>query len=495
MTFFHSIRTRLTLWYVGILAFILLGVGITSYFVTRATMMNNLDLSLRNEVKWVNEFIEPKAKRVRLKRAAQRELQELRRIATAQTDSLEDAGDVSPRERAVIDEMWNQIYQHTLLSPRRHLIQILDRNNDILYKSQSAASHDIRHDDIPYQWINVVTTYMADGSEIRLAMMQTDYVKIYVGYPLDPVFEVLDGVFTNIAIIIPIALLISIIGGWFLAHKSLKPVDELTRAARDITAQNLNRRLPPHQVDDELGRLTAQFNHMIERLEASFAQIQQFSADASHELRTPLTIMRGEIEVALRSGRHSRATRELLFSLHHELIRLSSIVESLMILIRSDAGRQVFRLDRVALDALLGQLVDDAAMLAKPKNVRVRAEQMDEIGLNGDESRLRQLFLNLLDNAVKYTPARGTVTVNLKREGSFAVISVRDTGIGIPRKDQPHIFDRFYRASHSERSELPSGSGLGLAISKWIAEAHDGSIEVRSKEGKGSVFTVRLPMS
>jgi heavy metal sensor kinase len=497
MKFFHSVRTTLTLWYAGILTVTLLGSGVSAYFITRATMLDNLDRSLRNEVKWVNEFIEPKAKRVRLKRAALRELEELKRTAAAPADTLEETSDVSPKDRAVIDEMWNQIYQHTLLSPRRHLIQILDRNGDLLYRSQTLRTKDIRYDDIPYQWINVVTTRMADGSEVRLALMQTDYVKIFVAYPVEPVFEALDNVFGNVILIIPLALLISVIGGWFLAHKSLRPVDELTRAARDITAQNLNRRLPTHRVDDELGRLTAQFNDMIGRLEESFAQIQQFSADASHELRTPLTIMRGEVEVALRNGRHSRATRELLLSLHHELIRLSSIVESLMILIKSDAGRQVFRFEPVMLDILLRQLTENAGLLAEPKKVRVRAEQIDEITIPGDEARLRQLFLNLLDNAVKYTQPRGSVIVSLIRDGNSAVITVKDTGIGIPRKDHGRIFERFYRVDRPGRTggEIPTGSGLGLPIAKWITEAHHGTILVQSRDGRGTTFVVRLPIS
>ena len=493
MTFFHSIRTRLTLWYTAILALTLLGASVTAYVITRATMMDNLDLSLRNEVTWVNEFIEPKAKKVRLKRAALRELEELKRAALA--DTLEDSRDDTPAERAEIDEMWNQIYQHTLLSPRRHFIQILDRNGDLLYRSQSLRGNFIRYDDIPYQWVNVVSTRMPDGTAIRLALTQNEYVKIFVAYPLAPLEEMLDGIFTNLLFILAGALLVSVIGGWFLAHKSLRPVDDLTRTAREITAENLSRRLPTLRVDDELGRLTAQFNDMIGRLQASFEQIQQFSADASHELRTPLTIMRGEIEVALRNPRLSRSMREQMESLHQELLRLSSIVESLMILVRSDAGRQVFRFAPVHLDLLLHELVDDSMRLAGSRSVRLQTERFDEVVVQGDEGRLRQLFLNLIDNAVKYTPRRGSVTVSLTREERTAVATIQDTGIGIPEKDLDRIFERFYRVERPVGLEIPSGSGLGLAIAKWVAEAHHGSVEARSREDRGSTFTVRLPIS
>ncbi len=329
MTILHSIRTKLTLWYAAILGVTLIGSGVIAYVMSRSTLLDNLDRSLKNEVTWVNQFIEPKAKKVKLKRAALKELQELKRSAAQQEEQPEVEPDTSVSKPTEIDEMWNQIYQHTLLSPRRHYIQILDRNGDLLYRSQSLRGHMINYNEIPYQWINVVSTKGPDNEEIRLALMQNDYVKIFVAYPLEPVYEVTDNVFYNFLFITPLALLISVIGGWFLAHKSLKPVDELTKTAKEITAQNLNRRLPTHRVNDELGRLTEQFNDMISRLQASFVEIQQFSADASHELRTPLTIMRGEIEVALRNQRMSKHARELLISIHDELIRLSSIVESL----------------------------------------------------------------------------------------------------------------------------------------------------------------------
>ncbi len=497
MTFLHSIRWRLTLWYALVFGVTIIGAGITAYFITRSTMLDNLDRSLRNEVKWVNEFIEPRAKRIPLKRAALRELEELKRSAAAQSEDTEQDSDVSDEERAASDEMWEQIYQHTLLSPRRHFIQILDRNGDLLYRSQSLRGLAIRYDEIPYQWINVVTTQLPDGEEIRLALMQNNYVKIFVAYPLEPVQEVLDSVFANILLIVPIALLISIIGGWFLANKSLKPVDNLTRAAREITAQNLNRRLPPLRGDDELGRLTGQFNDMIGRLQASFEQVRQFSVDASHELRTPLTIMRGEIEVALRNARLSRTTREIFESVLHEVIRLSSIVESLVILTKAETGRQAFTYSAVALDQLVRQIADDARVLAEPKRIRVKEDRIDRVTITADGARLRQLLLTLVDNAVKYTPERGSVTLSLVQDGTTAHIRVKDTGIGIPRKDQSRVFERFYRVERDDgsRGTITEGSGLGLSIARWIAEAHDGTITVESRERRGSTFTVSLPLA
>jgi heavy metal sensor kinase len=492
MTILHSIRTKLSLWYAAILGVTLLGSGVIAYVASRASLRDNLDYSLKNEVEWVNEFIGPQAKKVKIKRAALKELQELKRSA-AQQEEQPEVIDTSAGKRAEIDEMWSQIYQHTLLSPRRHYIQILDRNGDLLYRSQSLRGHTLSYNDIPYQWINVVSTKGPDNQEIRLALTQNDYVKIFVAYPLEPIYEVTDNVFYNFLFITPLALLISVIGGWFLAHKSLKPVDELTKTAKEITAQNLSRRLPTHNVNDELGRLTEQFNDMISRLQASFAQIQQFSADASHELRTPLTIMRGEIEVALRNQRLSKDSRELLSSINDELIRLSSIVESLMILVKSDTGRLVFNMQPLALDGFIEQLFEETKVLAEAKKIKVNLERSQPIRITGDAVRLKQLFLNLIDNALKYTPPRGQVTLTLTQKENDAVVEVKDNGFGIPRKDQAKIFERFYRVDRTEENEDAGGSGLGLSIAKWITEAHNGSIEVKSREGKGSTFIVRLP--
>jgi two-component system OmpR family sensor kinase len=485
MKLFHSIRGKLTLWYTALLAATIVGFGGISYFFTRSTLSDNLDRSIHSEVKWVNEFIEPKAKKVRLKRSALLELQQLKRSATAPADLEAFAVDSSET-----DLIWNQIYQHTILSPRRQYIQILDRNGDLLYRSPSLGKQFLKYDEIPYGWVNIVTIRNEEGRELRLAITQNDYVKIFVAYPLEELNEALDGIFLIFRILAPIAILISLVGGWFLAHTSLRPVDAITSTARKISAQNLNQRLPAHDVDDELGRLTATFNDMIGRLQESFVQIQRFSADASHELRTPLTIMRGEIEVALRRKRLPAPTREILTSLHDELIRLSSIVESLMILIKSESGRLAFQFDNVALDDMLKGLAEDARVLASRRRIKVQLGEMEAVSIRGDATRLHQLFLNLIDNAVKYSEPHSTVTLSLRRVEGNVEVSVQDTGIGIPRKERSKIFNRFYRVKTDG-----SGSGLGLAIAKWIAEAHHGTIRVNSREKKGSTFIVTLPLA
>jgi len=485
LTIFHSIRTKLTLWYAVVVGTTLVAVGVTAYYFTRSTLTENLDLSLQNEVKWVNEFIEPKARRVKLKRSARLELQRLKKSAQRQAEQEE-------ADSAAVDEIWNQIYQHTILSPRRQYIQILDRNGDLLYRSPSLGKEALQYAEVPYGWVKLVTIHNELGHELRLAVTQNDYVKIFLAYPLDELNEALDGLFSNYLWLSPLALFISVVGGWFLAHKSLKPVDTITKTARKISAQNLSQRLPKHKVDDEIGRLTATFNDMIERLQESFAQIQRFSADASHELRTPLTIMRGEIEVALRKKRLPEPTRVLLTSVHDELVRLSAIVEGLITLIKTDSGRLTFRFDDIQLDKIVEEISEDALVLAAKKKIRVEIERIDPIVMRGDAARLRQLFLNLIENAVKYTPPHGKITLSLHHTNGAATVHVQDTGVGIPRRDLAKIFKRFYRVKQ-EGLEEPSGSGLGLAIARWIAEAHHGTISVKSRPRKGSTFTVTFP--
>jgi two-component system OmpR family sensor kinase len=489
MRLFHSLRTKLTLWYTLIVAATLVGFGATAYLFTRTTLSDNLDRSLRSEVQWVNEFIEPKAKKVRLKRSALLELQQLKRSAPPDTEV-----DQADSEEVAIDAIWNQIYQHTLLSPRRQYIQILDRNGDLLYRSPSLGKGSISYADIPYGHTTVVTIRNEEGRQLRLAATQNNYVKIIVAYPLDELNDVLNGIFSDFGLLTPLALIISVIGGWFLAYSSLKPVDSITKTARKITAQNLTQRLPARQVDDELGRLTATFNDMIGRLQESFAQVQRFSADASHELRTPLTVMRGEIEVALRKRKQTLETRRILTSLHDEIVRLSSIVESLMTLIKTESGRMAFQFGEVELAAMIKEISEDAQVLASKKRIKVDLGSVQSVKIRGDAARLRQLFLNLIENAVKYTPPRGRVTLSVERANGGAKVSVQDTGIGIPRKDQSKIFDRFYRVKPESEGEI-GGSGLGLAIAKWIAEAHRGTIHVKSEPRRGSTFTVLLPRS
>jgi heavy metal sensor kinase len=297
----------------------------------------------------------------------------------------------------------------------------------------------------------------------------------------------------TMAVLLPFGLLLSAGGGWLLAHRALKPVDRMAETARRISAEHLAARLEDTGANDELSRLAHTLNAMLERLDASFHQIRQFSADASHELQTPLTILRGEIEVALRTLRDPDEYQRVLKSALEEIDRLTRLVEGLLLLARADAG--VLRMDHQSVD--LAQLVEDvyrqAKILADARNIRLLLGEMEPLSIQGDYERLRRVLLNLVDNGIKYTPAGGRVTLALQREGQWASFQVADSGIGLSPEDRERIFERFYRSAEA-RSQGEGGSGLGLCIARSIVEAHGGRIQVESTPGQGSTFTVLLPL-
>jgi heavy metal sensor kinase len=491
MKFLHSIRLKLTAWYTLILGVTLFGFGTTAYLYTQENLLASLDYSLRNEVVWLKNFIEPQARKVKLKQQRVKPLAQSKKQEKKVKRSHEV--EVTEADSTEFDQIWNQIYEHTLLSPKKQIIQIRDRNGDILYKSYSLGKEDIIFEDIPFNTTKLVTIYDTQGQPLRLAVTQNAFAKIYVAYPEVEIGEVLGNLFSIFIILVPVAIILSVLGGWFLANKSLKPVDKITKTARDITAQNLDQRILSVDVDDEIGRLISTFNDMIGRLQSSFDQTKQFSVDASHELRTPLTIMRGELELALRSKQTNEGYRRILSSTLDEILRMSSIIESLLMLAKGDIGKSTFTFKGVALAPIIRELHEDCEMLAEKKHIRVNLETVENLTVSGDTVRLRQLVLNLIDNAIKYTPKNGTIALSLVRENGSAKIIVRDNGIGIPAEEQSKIFDRFYRVDKGRSREM-GGTGLGLSIARWITEIHGGKIFVQSEINKGSQFTVLLPL-
>jgi heavy metal sensor kinase len=263
--------------------------------------------------------------------------------------------------------------------------------------------------------------------------------------------------------------------------------------ARRISAEDLSGRLDLDLPDDEVGRLARTFDEMIARLDDAFQRQRQFTADASHELRTPLTVIKGQVEVALSQPRESEGYREVLRSVNEEVDRLNRMVGSLLTLARADAGRVSIASEQVDLGVLVTGAVEQVRPLAEQKGLSIGVEAGLEITLAADEGLLLQLVLNLLDNAIKYTPAGGSVSAGWRIEVDQAQLWVRDTGPGIAAEHVGRIFDRFYRID-SARGSAGGGAGLGLSICRWIAEAHGGSIAAESSLGAGSTITVRLPV-
>jgi heavy metal sensor kinase len=295
-------------------------------------------------------------------------------------------------------------------------------------------------------------------------------------------------------VIIPLILLVSNIGGILIFNKGLRPIMFLSSELKNITANELYKRLPLPSSKDEIRELFESINEMIARLEKSFEQVRQFSGDASHELRTPLTIMKGEVEVAMRSERTVEEYQDILVSVLEEIERMTRIIEDLLLIAKSDSKEMIIEKRNINLKDILCELCEQLCMFAENKDVTLNCSDMDDLMIMADPLRVRQVFVNIIENAIKYNVQGGSVNVSLHELEKGIVVEVRDTGIGIRKEDSGKIFDRFYRADKSRKREI-GGAGLGLSICKWIIEGHGGHIVVDSQFGKGSIFKIWLPKS
>jgi two-component system, OmpR family, sensor kinase len=292
-------------------------------------------------------------------------------------------------------------------------------------------------------------------------------------------------------ILAPVALVGSALGGWFLARRALSPVDAMVEAARRIEAEDLTKRIPAQSSDDELGRLAAVLNDMLARLERSFGAVRRFSADAAHELRTPLTILKGEIEVALRSSQAPAEIRQSLVSCLEEVERLNSLVEDLLLMARMEGNALSARPMPVNLAEVLEDVAPALNELARRAGNSCTVAVAEPLWVEGYDSLLFRLVFNLAENAIKFTPAAGKIEVTLRQQNGSAVLEVRDNGPGIAAEAQEHIFDRFYRGDPAREG---SGTGLGLALVRSIVQLHQGQIRLSSAPGEGSCFRVTLPL-
>ncbi len=524
-----SLRAKLTLWFGLVMAVSLAVFGTLTYTSISNQLRSGLDVALNNAVDGIVVTLQSKAdeaqeapkkgKRRAIASAkgdtSQPEIDFLRGVDSAKVDSTlmqaqmaSTAGSTTPSpEPKILELVGASITDYVVLNPRNFLVQAMDSTGAVVFLSASLGtdtlqlSKEFLQSADTSEILSTLTRTLIgpDGKPkqhtIRVALAKLRSVILVVGYPYDEVQASLDDFLQTLMLLIPVVLLVSTIGGWFFARASLRPVDELTRTAQDITASNLSRRLPVAKANDEIRRLSDTLNDMISRLESSFGQIRQFTADASHELRTPLTILTGELELALRSARTVEEYQDVLSSALQETLRMSRVVEDLLLLSRADMDRVRLQIDTVHLNEMLADLADATAILGAEKEIDItyRHEEGDFF-VEGDHARLYQMFLNLLDNAVKYTTRNGAISLTMHRDGNFVEMRVRDTGMGISKEHQKKIFDRFYRVDKA-RSRAQGGVGLGLSIVEWTVRAHDGTITVESEPGKGSTFIVRLPLA
>ena len=459
---FDSVRTRLTLWYAGVLAFSLIAFALVIYYAAGNIFHKRQEESLRSTAQtvasaYVEEF--------------------------AEAHSLTKAGEIVLQE---------------ITFPNRY-VQLTDNSGQPIAASANLSGSSFA---IPTQVLSEArargfSNATINGLRVTVVPLSSDQTFGFaaVAEPLSVVEDGLSELRRDLFAGVFLVLLLASAGGYFLARKSLAPIASMNSQTQRISAENLSARLDVTNSRDELGRLATTINDLLARLENSFKEQQRFIADASHELRTPLAVMRGETEVALGKTRSIDEYQQSLSLIQDEAERLSRIVEDLFILARQPINtRAALNKERVSLNDAVRDCARAAQVLAVRKGVRLKLEHdSPSIALNGDEELIRRLILNLLDNAVKYTPSGGEISLALGRQNGSAEIVVRDTGIGIPEAAQPRVFDRFYRVDKA-RARAMGGAGLGLSIAQWIVEAHGGAISIVSTPGKGSTFTVVLPV-
>jgi len=388
-----------------------------------------------------------------------------------------------------------------------NFIQVMDKYGRITFTSStlgqnhiplsSATFHHAATGTLSYETVAEIGRYPA--RVITYPLMEKGQLIgiLQVGAPMQESAAVINALFYILILGIPLAVTLASGIGWFLAKKALRPVDEITRTAKKIEAGSLNERLKVAGPKDEIGRLAETFNDMIARLELSFKQMKQFTADASHELKTPLTVLKGEMEIALKTEKTVEGLRNILQSSLEEIDKMNAIVKSLLDLARIDSRIKLAK-DKVKLDEIIEERFNQTMPLARYKGVDMKIIKNEKVIIFGDMLRIGQLIFNLIDNSIKYTVKGGRIEISLEHEDGWAIITVLDTGIGIAKEDIPYIFDRFYRVDKARTSASGGGEGgvgLGLSICKEIVDAHEGRIDVESDAGKGSIFRIYLPVA
>jgi len=472
-----SIRTRLSAWYAGAFALLLSIFALGAYAFLEHTTQERID-------EYLAETVGAVAGAMEYERVSGRPFDEIIDDVLEEFRLRDIAVIVYDRERQRMSML--DLATRRATSPRTHAAQQLPDLRTILSTTRAGDQ-------------TTFATASGDGETVRVVALPYRLgphdIVIGAARSLEAQEATLREARYALGIGIPFMLVVATAGGSLLARKSLDPVSALADQAARIGASSLHERVAVPNPRDELGRLAVVLNDLLERLDRSFEEQRRFTADASHELRTPVAIISGEAELALsREERTPAELRDALTRIRAESDRLKHIVDDLFLLARAEAGDPIM----VPRDVYLGEVAADSVRalrsLAERKAVRLSFAGSEDLPFQGDEALLRRLFVNLLDNAIKYTPSGGGVTLSAERQNGNYLVTVADTGPGIPVDAQPHIFDRFYRSERDRRASATGGAGLGLAIASWIAQTHAGAVSLEQSDSSGSRFVVRLPV-
>jgi two-component system, OmpR family, sensor kinase len=474
----NSVRIRLTLWYTAAMTIVLVVLAAATYFVLRQNVVRRADA---NAMELADSFLS---------------------TVNAEQDDI-------TKPDSVDDGIAAAIAEHRF---RDVIFVVFDPQGDLLGATESYRQPGHSSDPTRETLAAVLRPFVSAPDTVRFRFMRVgerqyrSYVRqfsidqqaatLIVLQSLHRQNEFLETLSGTFAIIIPLAILLAGAGGYLLARRSLSPVVAMSAQASRIGSENLYERLKVQNPRDELGHLASSFNELLDRLAQSFERQRRFVADASHELRTPVAILCGEAEVSLaKEKRTEQEYRESLQILREEAKRLKHIVEDLFTLARADAGQHPLTLTDFYLDELAAECSKNVRTLAAAKQIAVSCESEEELPIHADEALLRRMLLNLLDNAIKYTPQGGSVSVHCGANDGRYCLTVEDSGEGIPNELQPRIFERFFRTdkARSRGESDGGGAGLGLAIASWIAGAHGGKLVLTRSTPQGSVFTVVLP--
>lgn len=450
------IRMRLALWYLASFSVVLLLFGAGSFYAMRASIVDEFDRDLKIRIAGIESFLDKQA-----------------------------ASDP--------DKLRRELQEHGQLRPGGELLQISDDAGNWVFRSESMRHLGIGIPTRPVAEKPRFTTVHARRVPVRLATVahaSGRHFVIQLAQSLEESSELVEGFGWILMAAIPVVLLVSCATGYWMAGRALQPVKAITEDARVITALDISKRIAVPLADDELRKLSTTLNQMMDRLEAAFRKITQFTADASHELRTPVCIIRTTAELALADG-SLQASSEALLSILEESERTTCLLEDLLVLARSDSTARS-RLETVDLVAPFRDAAVQTELLASSKRLLVKVVGVEgPCWVDGNADLLRRLFLTLTDNAVKYTPAGGRITLSLIAGDNDLRVEVKDTGVGIAAEDLPHIFERFYRADKARHRS--GGAGLGLSIAEWIVRVHHASIDVASTLDAGTTFTLYFP--